>query len=181
MEYVAQQYSDHPAKIVQEFSVCNGTARVDLAAVNGVLHGFEIKSDLDSLARLPHQMEQYGAVFDKITLVVGATHLYHAFNIIPDWWGVLVAREDANGSVSLNEIRRAEKNENRNIHSVAQLLWREEAINGLKTEAGIVKGYRSKNREEIYRRIVQELDLETISKMVRNSILFSREGWKVGA
>jgi len=181
IDYVAQQYNDHPAKIIEEFSICEGTARVDLAAVNGVMHGFEIKSDLDSLARLPHQMEQYGAVFDKITLVVGATHLYHAFNIVPDWWGVIVARENENGAISLNEIRKPEKNENRKAYSVARLLWREEAINGLKTEAGISKGYKSKNREEICRKITQELDLETISKMVRDSILFSREGWKVGA
>ena len=68
-----------------------------MAAVNGVMHGFEIKSDIDSLARLPHQTELYSSVFDKITLVVGATHLYHAFNIIPDWWGVLVARIDKTG------------------------------------------------------------------------------------
>src|SRR4051812_39679450 len=90
IEYVGQQYADHPAKIIEEFSVCDGAARVDLAAINGVMHGFEIKSDLDSLTRLPHQMELYSSVFDKITLVVGTTHLYHAFHMIPDWWGVIV-------------------------------------------------------------------------------------------
>src|SRR5437868_3972985 len=40
--------------ILQEFG-CNA-ARIDLAVVNGALHGFEIKSDCDSLERLDSQI-----------------------------------------------------------------------------------------------------------------------------
>lgn len=181
IQYVGQQYNDHPgAKIIEEFSVCDGAARVDLAAVNGVMHGFEIKSDLDSLARLPHQMELYGSVFDKITLVVGATHLYDAFNIIPDWWGVLVARVNKNGTVTFNEIRKPEKNTNIKVNSVVKLLWKEEAI-GVLEGIGFARGYKSKNRDQICQKITEELDLETVALKVRESILFNREGWKVGA
>lgn len=180
IQYVGQQYNNHPAKIIEEFSICDGAARVDLAAVNGVMHGFEIKSDLDSLNRLPHQIEQYNSVFDKVTLVVGATHLYHSFNIIPDWWGVIVAREDEDGVISLNEIRGPEKNGNININSVVKLLWRKEAV-GVLSEIGFARGYKSKNREQICKKITDELDLETVSLKVRESILFNREGWKVGA
>lgn len=180
IQYVGQQYNDHPAKIIEEFSICDGAARVDLAAVNGVMHGFEIKSDLDSLNRLPHQMELYGSVFDKVTLVVGVTHLYHAFNIIPDWWGVIVARESEDGTISLNEIRKPEKNNNVKVHSVVRLLWKEEAV-GVLNNIGITHGYKSKSREQICRKIIEELDLETVSLKVRESILFNRDGWKVGA
>ncbi|MEK7463262.1 MAG: sce7726 family protein, partial [Patescibacteria group bacterium] len=151
-----------------------------LAAVNGIMHGFEIKSDLDSLGRLPHQIEIYNSVFNKITLVVGATHLYNAFNIIPDWWGVIVARVNKNGMVSFNEIRKPEKNNNVKVHSVVKLLWKEEAIGVLK-EIGFARGYKSKNRNQICKKITEELDLEIVSFKVRESILFNREGWKVGA
>lgn len=179
--YVARQYNDHSdAKIIEEFSVCDGAARVDLAAINGLMHGFEIKSDIDSLARLPHQIEIYSSVFDKITLVVGATHLYDAFHIIPDWWGVLVARTNKDGVISFNEIRKPQINKNIQINSIVRLLWKEEAIDILE-EIGFTHGYRSKNREQICKKITEELDLESISSKVRESILFHREGWKVGA
>ncbi|MES2314949.1 MAG: sce7726 family protein [Patescibacteria group bacterium] len=179
IKYIGKQYNNHPAKIIEEFSVCDGAARVDLAAVNGIMHGFEIKSDIDSLNRLPHQIELYGSVFDRVTLVVGATHLYEAFNMIPEWWGVLVARINKNGTVSFNEIRSPKKNRNVKIHSVVKLLWKEEAISVLEG-IGFARGYKSKNREQICRKITEELDLKTISTKVRESILFNRQGWKVG-
>lgn len=179
IKYVGKQYKNHPAKIIEEFSVCDGAARVDLAAVNGIMHGFEIKSDIDSLKRLPHQIEFYGSVFNQMTLVVGATHLYHAFHIIPEWWGVLVARIDKSGKVSFNEIRRPQTNKFIQANSVVKLLWKEEAI-GVLEGMGFTRGYKSKNREQICKKITEELDLDSILMKVRETILFNRDGWKVG-
>ncbi len=34
----------------QELGLCQGFARVDLAVVNGTVHGYEIKSEQDTLA-----------------------------------------------------------------------------------------------------------------------------------
>lgn len=179
---VEKQYNSvkHPGKIIEEFSVCDGAARVDLAAVNGVMHGFEIKSDIDSLERLPHQMELYSSVFDKVTLVVGAKHLYHAFNIIPDWWGVTIARVSEEGVVSFNEIREPELNRNVRVQAVAKLLWKNEAL-GILNDLGFSRGYKSKNRDQICSKLVEVLDVETLTSKVRDSIQFNREGWKVGA
>ena len=36
-------------RIVEELSVCDGEARVDVALINGKLCGYEIKSDRDTL------------------------------------------------------------------------------------------------------------------------------------
>ncbi|EGO6137859.1 sce7726 family protein, partial [Enterococcus faecalis] len=58
-------------RIIEEFVICNGEARADVAIVNGIMKGFEIKSDVDSLLRLPNQIEKYDATFDKCTIVVG--------------------------------------------------------------------------------------------------------------
>src|SRR3989338_11292875 len=80
-----------PAEIFEEFGVSHGTARIDFAIVNGVMHGYEIKSDRDTLDRLPDQMREYNAVFDKMTLVVGRHHLYEALAIIPEWCGIILA------------------------------------------------------------------------------------------
>jgi hypothetical protein len=66
---------DSETLIIHELSVCSGNARIDLAVVNGKLHGYEIKSDSDTLKRLPAQSEVYNAVFDQVTIVVGEHHL----------------------------------------------------------------------------------------------------------
>jgi hypothetical protein len=180
IQCVEKQYKDdnHPAKIVEEFVICDGAARVDLAAVNGVMHGFEIKSDIDSLVRLPQQMQYYSEVFNKMTLVVGATHLYDAFHLIPDWWGVTVARVSEDGEVIFNEIRKSETNQHIRPHSVAGLLWKKEALVILE-EYGFSRGYKSKNRTQICEKLVSELDIETLSSKVREVIQFNRQGWRV--
>src|SRR3989338_2418714 len=85
-----------PAEIFEEFGVSHGTARIDFAIVNGVMHGYEIKSDRDTLDRLPEQMKQYNTVFDKMTLVVCKKHLYHAVNAVPSWWGIILVKIEEN-------------------------------------------------------------------------------------
>src|SRR3990167_10801492 len=100
-ENLKDNYQNDPeTAIFEELGVAHGAARVDIAVVNGIMHGYEVKSDLDTLRRLPEQIEVYNSVFDKMTLVVGKSHLYEAIKIIPDWWGVVVAKVDENGVVT---------------------------------------------------------------------------------
>src|SRR5262249_26817602 len=56
--------------LIEELGLCRGRVRVDVAVVNGLLHGYEIKSDRDSLRRLAGQVEVYGKVLDRATLVI---------------------------------------------------------------------------------------------------------------
>src|SRR5690349_11086244 len=57
----AQLLADHDKDTVllEELGLSRGHVRVDIALVNGRLHGYEIKSDLDSLRRLSRQVELY--------------------------------------------------------------------------------------------------------------------------
>ena len=85
--------SGKTSRIVQELGVWHGVARIDIALIDSHLHGFEIKSDRDTLDRLlNNQMEVYNAVFDRVTLVVGGHLFIEAFKLIPEWWGLEVAR-----------------------------------------------------------------------------------------
>ena len=50
IDFYFRQLWDGKGKIdVEELGVCRGRVRVDVAVVNGTLHGYEIKSDRDSL------------------------------------------------------------------------------------------------------------------------------------
>ena len=169
--------SDQPAAIFEELGVQHGTARIDIAVINGIMHGYEIKSDRDTLKRLPEQMNEFNAIFDKMTLIVGKSHLYSAVNIVPDWWGIVVAKIDKNHEVFFQTIREAENNQNQTSVSIARLLWKNEALQILE-DKNKAKGLRSKPRELIYQKLADILDIDTIKEKVQYALLNSRRVWR---
>jgi hypothetical protein len=175
-DLIDRHASDHKVRIIEELGVHHGFARVDIAVINGVLHGYEIKSDRDTLERLPEQMNEFNEVFNKITLVVGKHHLYNAINLIPDWWGIVVAKIISDNSVSFNVIREAEFNKHQKGVSVAKLLWKKEAVKILE-EYGEANGYYSKQRNLVYQKLSSVLDIQTLSNKVRDTLIF-RTNWR---
>jgi hypothetical protein len=169
VKQLENEYASNPEyRVIPELGLWHGASRVDVAVVNGILHGFEIKSDKDTLDRLPSQREAYNAVFDKVTLVVGAKHFVDAFKIVPNWWGIETAHLDKNGSVFFNTIR--EPGENR-------LLWKNEALYLLESE-GKAEGVRSKPRELVYARVAETIEIDVLKKYVRNVLQSPRQDWR---
>lgn len=176
-EFLEERHaSDRRVRIIEELGIHHGTTRVDIAVVNGLLEGYEIKSDRDTLERLPEQMAAFNSVFDKMTLVVGKTHLFEAINMVPDWWGIIVAKINSNNWVSFNLIREGELNKHQDGVSVARLLWREEAL-GILIAEGEAKGFYSKPRELIYRKLSSVFNQESLGEKVREAI-FIRRDWR---
>ena len=62
---MASDAAERDTVVLDELGVFCGQARIDLALVNGSLHGYEIKSNRDSLRRLGGQMALYSRVLDK--------------------------------------------------------------------------------------------------------------------
>src|SRR5690348_12382197 len=109
-----QLQSEHIAELgqtlfVDELGLC-GQVRVDVAVVNGALSGYELKSENDTLRRLPTQVEVYSRVLDFATLVVAKKHAGHARAGLPSWWGLIEAESAADGSVTLKRRRRGRMN-----------------------------------------------------------------------
>ncbi|MBF8264938.1 MAG: hypothetical protein HW384_802 [Dehalococcoidia bacterium] len=170
------QKNGYNAEVFEEFGVRHGAARIDFALINGVMCGYEIKSDRDTLERLPEQMIEFNAVFDNLTLVVGKRHLYQAMHFIPEWWGVMVAKVDAHDQVFFQTIRESETNSGQVKISIARLLWRKEALRILE-ERDSADGVRHKPREFIYERLANVSDINTLKVQV-SALLVSREGWR---
>jgi hypothetical protein len=98
-EHLSAVYAgDRDTEIVDEFSVCRAGARADLAVINGHLAGFEIKSHVDRLDRLPSQAGYYGKVFDEMTLVCAPRHVETARRGLPTWWELWVAEPASTGA-----------------------------------------------------------------------------------
>lgn len=178
-EVLRKRYArDKELRIIEELGVQHGNVRIDIAVVNGIMHGYEIKSDRDTLERLPEQMKEFNTVFDQITLVVGKQHLYEAIHIVPDWWGIMIAKINK-GKVVFHKIREPEDNKEQDKVSIARLLWREEALQILK-ECGQADGVRSKPREFIYKKLANVLDDGILKEKVRRTLLTPREDWRFG-
>ena len=59
---------------------------------NGLICGYEIKSDADDLKRLPNQVASYPYLTDLNYLVVGDVLYDEAIKLLPDNWGIMRAR-----------------------------------------------------------------------------------------
>lgn len=176
---LSETYQDDPnTLIVEELGVLHGSARIDIAVVNGTLAGFEIKSDRDSLRRLPTQARQFSTVLHAATLVVGAKHHDKAIEMVPIWWGIELATQTDNGKVSLERTRSLEHNPNPDPRSVAKLLWRNEALDVLE-ELGLASGFRRSPRREIYSALAAALTWEQLHSTVC-ACLKKRENWRPG-
>jgi hypothetical protein len=114
--------------IREEFRIERGGSRIDVAEIGTKLIGYEIKSDLDTFTRFSNQIHAYNRVFDDIYLVCGKVHSIHAINVIPPWWGILVAERDVDGCILLNPTRETGRNPNQDSFSLASLLWKDEAL-----------------------------------------------------
>jgi len=54
----AEYAHDADTRMVEEMGVWSGSVRIDIAIINGALTGYELKSDRDTLERLPRQLAQ---------------------------------------------------------------------------------------------------------------------------
>lgn len=165
---------DSDSKIVEELSLPVAKARIDIAVINGSLHGYEIKSASDTLQRLPAQIEAYTKVFDYLSIVTEEKYSQKILAFLPDWIGVLICYEK-DGTKSISELRKPLKNEKRESIYIAKLLWREELIQCL-DECQIK--YRKKDRNWLLcEALSSKLDTDSISNIVRHK-LKKRETWK---
>ena len=172
--------NDKDTLVLEELGLRHGAVRIDLVVVNDRIHGYEIKSDRDSLRRLPDQIRVYSSVMDRVTLVVGYRHAYDALRMVPEWWGVKLAeKKKGNGAIVLSDARSPRDNPGVDLNSVVALLWRNEALSILE-EMESAKGVRSKTRTDIYRRLVEVSKPEYLRAKIRQQ-LKSREGWRADA
>lgn len=161
--------------LVEEFGTHFGSARIDIAVVNGSLWGYEIKSAHDRLHRLARQVDAFSEVFDYASVVAADRHFEACMTLVPSWWGVIEATP-SRVATRLTERRRPRRNQNLSPVAVARLLWRDELLSALETlEAD--RGVRSANRPVLAERLAQELCLDDLRSTVRQ-VIRARRQWR---
>lgn len=169
-----RRYGQHEdTVIIHEFGIQCGIHRVDLAVVNGVISGYEIKSEKDTLKRLPAQVEAYGLVFDKMSLVVSETHLQSALNVIPPWWAVIVATPGARRP-KLTRIREGKVNREVSAYALTSLIWRDQAY-AILEQRGLARGLRSASRTKLWDALAEQVPLDELQAEARGAIRRQRQ------
>lgn len=171
-------HDDLDTFVVDELGLKNGEIRADIAVLNGKLVGYEIKTERDTLSRLPSQIDAYSEVFHKAFIVVSNNHLQKAMNCIPDWWGIYTINLEPEGTYSFSCYRDSQFNKNQNAFTLAQLLWKSEALE----VANVLLRHNVKvktTKHEIYELISATCSKRKLSKIIIR-YLKQRDNWRTG-
>jgi hypothetical protein len=179
VDFILEEYKDSSdLTCLHELSINGGEIRADVAALNGHTHGYEIKSALDSLVRLPAQISAYCNVFEKASLVVDRAHLRKARPLLPPWWGIIEASKTQD-KLSLRRTRIARLNPDLCARSIANLLWRDELLKALAT-FGLDGGLHSKSSAVLVDALIEALSAAEISQVAR-AMIRARGDWRAAA
>ncbi len=154
--------------IVDEVGICQGTVRIDVAAVNESFYGYELKSASDSLKRLDNQVKVYDKVLDYASVVVSPNHLVGATERVRPWWGIYLVIE-REGVLDIEIVREPSLNGSIEVRALAELLWHEETLKLLE-KRGALRGVKSKPRRFAWDRLVEVYSLDEIREVVRKKV-----------
>ncbi|MCH4167670.1 MAG: sce7726 family protein [Streptococcaceae bacterium] len=153
-------------RIINEMGLINGESRIDIAVVNGILHGYELKSESDNLSRLPQQIENYNKIFERMTIVTDQKYIKEVKKIIPSWWGIMTVRKDKKG---LRELRKGRKVKTQDEEALLNLLWKNE-YNELIDLLGYPKKIKSYRKQQLFDIILKDNRKSIIKKYIYDTL-----------
>ena len=103
-EILMARHSVQTSGLLAEVQV--GASKADLVLINGETVAYEIKTELDSLDRLPSQLASYQSTFDRVYVVSHERYIKRIEGRIPGTVGVLCLGADA----KLSPVREADRN-----------------------------------------------------------------------
>ena len=167
---------DENSLVIDELGLAHARRRIDVAVLNGCLHGYEIKSERDTLERLQSQLATYRRTLGRLTYVCSSKHVERTLELTPDWCGVIEAERGRRGSVLLKTLRRTRSNPEIEPIMLAHLLWRDEVVSILR-ERRVEGQIANKRRLELYEILSDLLSLRELTAEIRRAFL-KRENWR---
>lgn len=172
-----RQYRDHPdTLIVDELGLAHAKSRIDVAVINGCVHGYEIKSAQDTLIRLATQIEIYAQALQKLTIVSSPRHLKRVLASVPEWCGIIEAVKGPRQAIHFQSIRPARNNPDLDPVMLAHLLWRSEVIELLSSRGFAAKQLRHP-RKRLYEMLAEVMTPRQITAAIRAAMV-NRKAWR---
>ena len=132
IDWLFEQGQLEDAVLINEMVVGGFSRRADIALANGKLMVFEIKSDFDTLRRLPGQLEAYQQRFDKVTIVTTPRFAKEVADSSCKTVEILEASVNASGQATLRTVRRGKTREIRTKALLASFLTKVDIVTMLK-------------------------------------------------
>ena len=162
--------------VIEELGLAHARCRIDIAVIDRCIHGYEIKSSLDTLLRLPQQLRYYSMTLQKMTLVVGTKHLRPLLTMLPSWAGLLQVQTGPRGGISFDRVQPSRANPNFDPFMFLHLLWRREAEEALRA-LGESPGSGRSTRKELYGQLVQALSTAELIQLIKR-VMKHRANWR---
>jgi hypothetical protein len=175
-KYLRQLKSHPDTLVIDELGLAHARSRIDIAVINGYIHGYEIKSAKDSLERLGSQIDIYRQTLQKLTFVAASRHLAGVLADVPDWCGVIEAEQGPRGGIRLNVVRSARSNPDIDPVMMAHLLWRPEVLQ-LLSQIGYAPKELRRPRKHLYEMLCEALTPREITAAIR-WFMAQRHEWR---
>ncbi|MEJ9216860.1 sce7726 family protein [Paenibacillus glucanolyticus] len=176
LEELYLKYKDSTdTRIINELGINFGQSRIDVAVVNGIIHGYEIKSESDNLNRLSNQISHYNMLFERVTMVVDKKHLEEVNRVVPSWWGITVVK-NVNGEITLIQKRKGRRRTSQDKHTLLRLLWKED-LESFVDYLGYPKAMKKMKKNDLYNIFSAKVKLDVIRPFVYEA-LKSRQFWR---
>lgn len=167
----------HPdTLVIDELGLAHARSRIDVAVINGCIHGYEIKSAKDNLDRFATQIDIYRQTLQKLSLVAAPKHVASIMSHAPEWCGVIVAEQGQRGGISFHVLRNAAANPDIDPVMMAHLLWRDEVIE-LLDQAGYAPKELRRPRKQLYEMLCEAMSLREITASIR-AFMVQRPNWR---
>ena len=171
-------YTTPVTNVFHEFVLGWGVKRIDIAIINQEhTVGYEIKSDLDTIKRLPEQSAYFEKFFDYCYLVVSPKHLEKSLTIIPPEWGIYIAQMQLNNVVDLNQLREASLSKNLNAKTMLGVIWKQELLEILGLKIAVDWRTRKLTCNDLREKIIELFSIDEIRDRVRYQ-LTHRDSWR---
>ena len=161
--------------VVDELGLSHAKVRVDIAVINGCIHGFEIKSALDTLNRLPSQLEFYTqcSASSLSSAHLGTWSESHRSSPIGAAYG---SYKGSRGAVTFATLRRGRSNSGLDPVQLAHLLWHPEAAALLARYGASPKELRQ-SRKQLYTDLAAHMTVRELTAAIREFML-KRQAWR---
>jgi hypothetical protein len=162
--------------IIDELGLIHAKVRIDIAVINGSVHGFEIKSAADTLARLPSQLRLYGECLERLTIVCAERHVEQVKKLAPIWCGILKVTIGPRGGIGFIALRKPGHNPNVKVYKLAHLLWHPEAV-ALLTKLDAPPPLLRSPRKTLYKSLATLLTVQQMTAFIKESMA-NRSTWR---
>lgn len=162
--------------VIDELGLAHAKSRIDVAVINGCIHGYEIKSAKDTLDRLATQIDVYRQTLQKLTIVAAPKHVAGIMTHAPEWCGVIAAEQGPRGGISFHMLRNAVANPEIDPVMMAHLLWRDEVID-LLSQVGYAPRELRRPRKHLYEMLCETMTIREITASIR-TFMVQRQTWR---